>query len=291
MKTSALAILAAIVLSSARPSSAELLHSWAAEGNANDSIGNADGTLSGATSFTDGYLGMGFGLDGIDSSVTFGSDAGNFGTSDFTIAFAIAGQAPAAVAQILSKRATCGFGSSWDFRIETNGDLGVELREDEVNTGTKTEVNVADGEFHSVVFTRAGSVVSAYVDGIRRSSFDAGFVADVSNEAELSLGDGPCVGGDTTIPFEGTIDELRIANTAEPYLLLGDFDCGDAALNGGVTANDALVTLKTAVGTGECPLCACDVNGVAGVTAPDALAILRSAVGQLASLACPACDF
>jgi hypothetical protein len=82
------------------------------------------------------------------------------------------------------------------------------------------------------------------------------------------------------------LDEIRLADTAEPYLLLGDFVCGDAALNGGITATDALAALKTAVGSAECPPCTCDVNNSSSITAVDASMILRAAVGQPIALGC-----
>lgn len=303
------------------------IHSWPAEGDAQDAIGMADGTPVGNAGYSAGYEGQGFAFDGVDSSILFGTSPGKFGAGDFTIAFAIAAEPPllataavpadfgtaavpadlatAAVPadfriaaapavtgmQVLSKRALCQVGNFWDVRMSTSGTVGIEVYGGGGNTGLGTVVSVTDGNFHTVVFTRRGSVVSAYVDGILRSRNDAAVVADVSNDAQLALGDGPCVNADGTVPFHGILDEIRLADSAEPYLLLGDFDCGDAALNGGVTANDALATLKTAVGTAECPLCACDVNGVAGVTASDALGILRRAVGQQIELDCPACEF
>ena len=113
----------------------------------------------------------------------------------------------------------------------------------------------------------------------------------MANAAKLSAGAGPCIGADGTIPFEGTIDEIRLADTAEPYLLLADFDCGDGALNGGVTATDALAALRAAVGSGECPLCVCDVNDSGSITASDSLTILQFSIGQPVPLTCPDCEF
>jgi CSLREA domain-containing protein len=56
-----------------------------------------------------------------------------------------------------------------------------------------------------------------------------------------------------------------------------------------ITASDALIVLRTATGSAECPLCVCDVNDSGGVTASDALTVLRAAVGQSVTLDCPAC--
>jgi len=72
--------------------------------------------------------------------------------------------------------------------------------------------------------------------------------------------------------------------------LPGSGSCGDANGDTKVTATDALVALRTAVGTSTCELCLCDVNSSGSVTATDALAILRNAVGSPGTLVCVPCD-
>ena len=274
------------------PADAAWIHGWPGEGDATDQIGDADGTLVGDTTFTAGFIGQGFAFDGTGDAVTFPSAVGNFGTGDFTIAFAIKVDALSLPAvNILSKRAECFYGSFWDIRSGSAGSIGLELRDGTVNVGTGTVVGVADGEFHTVVFTRTGATSSAYVDGIRRSQMTHGSIANVVNDAATKAATGPCVGADGTFALAGVLDEIRFADSVEPYLLLGEFECGDAALNGGVTAPDALVTLKSSVGTSECPGCACDVNSSGTITANDALGILRHSVAQPVTLDCPDCEF
>jgi len=65
--------------------------------------------------------------------------------------------------------------------------------------------------------------------------------------------------------------------------------CGDANLDGTITATDGLVILQVGVGAAECVECRCDVNGAGGITATDALIVLRVAVGEGVVLLCPAC--
>jgi hypothetical protein len=65
--------------------------------------------------------------------------------------------------------------------------------------------------------------------------------------------------------------------------------CGNALIDGAITASDALVVLKAAVGTAECELCVCDVNDSHELTASDALIVLKAAVGLEAELDCPRC--
>jgi hypothetical protein len=55
--------------------------------------------------------------------------------------------------------------------------------------------------------------------------------------------------------------------------------CGDANGDGTITASDALIGLKTAVGSDACTPAICDVDGSGAITAADALAMLRVAVG------------
>jgi len=63
--------------------------------------------------------------------------------------------------------------------------------------------------------------------------------------------------------------------------------CGDANEDGMVSAGDALIALRTGVGTDECDLSLCDYDGTGEVSAADALAILRTAVGQVVPPKCP----
>jgi hypothetical protein len=47
--------------------------------------------------------------------------------------------------------------------------------------------------------------------------------------------------------------------------------------------------LRAAVGSTSCDVCVCDVNDNGGITASDALATLRNAVGAGTDLDCPVC--
>jgi len=67
--------------------------------------------------------------------------------------------------------------------------------------------------------------------------------------------------------------------------------CGDTNADLHVTAGDALVTLRAAVGTDSCLPCTCDTNDNMLISVSDALAILQKAVGLSPPLNCPDCDF
>jgi len=77
---------------------------------------------------------------------------------------------------------------------------------------------------------------------------------------------------------------------ADIFVARGEItSCGDANLDGRVSAADALVVLNVSVGAASCTLCRCDVNGSGAVSAADALILLRAAVGQSVPLVCPPC--
>ena len=272
-----------------RPVAASLTHEWPADGNANDAVGDDDGNVVVGTSYGPSLFGQGFVFDGIDGSVTFGNTAGNFGTSDFTIALVLRTPSSGRVEGLLGKREICQFSSFWDLRSSGTGGLGLEVYETNVNVGVSTTVPINDGLFHTVVFTRAGTVISSYVDGFLNAENDAGFTANVSNNAALVAAASACIGKDATFPFTGTIDEIRLADSAEPDLLPAFFHCGDANLNAQISAPDALSALRTAVGLEPCDLCLCDANDSGKVSAGDAQTILRFAVGQQVPLLCPRC--
>ena len=67
--------------------------------------------------------------------------------------------------------------------------------------------------------------------------------------------------------------------------------CGDADNSQTITASDALVILRGAVGAGRCDVCLCNVDdSPGGVSASDALRLLRAAVGIGGiALVCPSC--
>jgi hypothetical protein len=65
--------------------------------------------------------------------------------------------------------------------------------------------------------------------------------------------------------------------------------CGDPIEPVGVSASDALVVLRTAVGLEQCSVCACDTDGSGTIAATDSLVTLKAAVGQPVSLDCPLC--
>ena len=211
------AVLAALACGSAN---AALTHSWHADGDALDAVGSATGTLHGDAGFAAGLSNQGFSMDGAGDTVTFG-DVGDLGTTDFTIAFAIRTTFPGVDEYILTKRPTCAFDSFFDIHEGGGGTLSFEIDGGDAGThaGVGSLDRVDDGVIHTAVITRQGQVVSFFIDGAPSGSSDLGPPQNVSNATDLVLGSSPCVDALAGTNFTGVVDELRLADSADPNLL------------------------------------------------------------------------
>jgi hypothetical protein len=161
----------------------DLIHHWPADGNAEDSVGGADGVLHGAVTFGDGQFGQAFECDG--GHVTFGKEPGNFGTSDFTISFWFRTDARAHMA-LISKRAICNFTAMIQIRIAPDGDLGIEfagISGTAYSSIATTDLALNDGVWHHVAFRRSGVTHQVYVDGCVAAQHTAPIVIDVDISA------------------------------------------------------------------------------------------------------------
>jgi hypothetical protein len=87
--------------------------------------------------------------------------------------------------------------------------------------------------------------------------------------------------GDTTSTVPNSTSTTTTTTT-----LVDDGLCGDADDNGSITASDALLALRTAIGGAHCPLARCDTNGDGFINTTDSLRILRKAVGIGGALDC-----
>lgn len=80
-----------------------------------------------------------------------------------------------------------------------------------------------------------------------------------------------------------TTSTVSASSTTLPLLAM----CGDANDDQLITSIDALVALQAAVGASKCAPVRCDYNGSGQVSAPDAVLILKVAVGQVVEPMCP----
>ena len=114
-----------------------------------------------------------------------------------------------------------------------------------------------------------------------------------------SHADGSNAGTTAEDRFYGVINDdgisaIKLTNTAggievDHIQLNLCYLCGDADIDRGIKATDALIALKTAVNTDDCLECLCDTDASGDITATDALRILRVAVGQAVATECIAC--
>jgi hypothetical protein len=100
---------------------------------------------------------------------------------------------------------------------------------------------------------------------------------------------GPKMASDgTTVVYVSSCDLTGTDPDGEPDVYLDSVcSCGAPVNHDGPTATEALYALNAAVGTVQCALCECDVNGDSHMTAVDALLILNKAIGQPIEFACP----
>ena len=98
---------------------------------------------------------------------------------------------------------------------------------------------------------------------------------------------------------DGFVGADEECDTGEAGYSIGDacgadcawVQCGDADGSGSLGANDALVTLRIAVGMANGDPCVCDVDASGGLpSASDALRMLKIAVGISQTLSCVSCD-
>lgn len=106
-----------------------------------------------------------------------------------------------------------------------------------------------------------------------------GTACDDGNECTV---DDACQAGTCTGDPAPACQATTTSTTLEPGPL-----CGDANGSGEITAADALIVLRYAVGLGLCLPERCDFNGDGKVSAGDALAVLRTAVGLPTDPNCP----
>jgi subtilisin-like proprotein convertase family protein len=211
-----------------------LLDWWPFEGDADDIIGTNNGTLvRGSVTYTNfGEVGRAIQFPGTNLSthgaaISFGTNAGNFGSNDFTIDYWMIMTNNAEEA-FLAKRDVCGLGSGWDISIGVilpvqgyvAGFVNLELDDGTANglVSFSTTMPLNDTNWHHVAFTRRGAVFSAYVDGQFDTNVTVPNVGSLSNAAPLIMGtnvcDGQITGDNGTQAYSGVADELDLWNRA-----------------------------------------------------------------------------
>jgi autotransporter-associated beta strand protein len=167
------------------------------------------------------------------NEVDFGTNAGNFGTNNFTIDFWIKQPTNATgLYGILEKRWECGDNRSFldihcgpqpGVPISSVGRLFMDGSSDGgISYGNVFDTNkiINDGVYHHAAFVRSGTSLEIYVDGVLDASNNTGAIFNLNNTNNFRAGQSECVtpGGvgapDDSQPFVGELDELSLYNRA-----------------------------------------------------------------------------
>jgi len=196
-----------------------LIALWQGQSNILDSIGNYDATAKGTgVTYVAAEVGTGFSFNGTSSATINCGSFTNFGTNDFTIEFWIK-STDNSFDELISKRDAClNTANFFDIRMEANGTIAFGIGGGNPTNGARnfdslTAIN--NGAWHHVAAVRQQSNALLYIDGAysTNQSQDT-YIADVSNTANLKIGNGPCVSFDGTTWFSGKLDEISVYTRA-----------------------------------------------------------------------------
>jgi hypothetical protein len=204
-----LPLAAALAIVATLPAHASLIHEYTFNGDVNDQVGSADGTLHGATA-SGGILSF----DGVDDYVSFASDLIPFG-SDFTVMFG-AEFAYGTRQEFISQGSSSGpgfyIGPYWDeMRVGDNYGWTATPYFSGSCGGACTGVQApGDNGWHTYGVTVSGSDAAFYIDGILRAT-KSNYVTN-SGSALTVLG--AQFGGGQNENLNGGLRDLQIYNNA-----------------------------------------------------------------------------
>ena len=282
---------------------------WLADGDATDSIGDNDGTLTNGATFAPGIDGQAFSLNGTDQWIEVPSDASlrpGDGSFSATTWFRRSGEYTFSdQATPLLAMADGDFDNGWfvgagGTNLSPVPSCGVD---DTTHTGTfaggTVPVPIGTWAHIACVYDAAADTLTLFINGARETTVTAE-EGPVNPSSDLYIGRyrRSSIGTRDEV-FPGLIDNTeyfaRVISDAEVAdefidivpLLIADVDCNEA-----VNSTDALKTLRHSVQltieqTQPCPRMADLLVGVAwgdvdcsgDITATDALKVLRTAVG------------
>lgn len=175
------------------------------------------GTITDAT-WVNGKFGKALSFDGTDDSVTVGDiPQADFGANDFSISF-WAKWSTATVANIISKREACLHRNFFEIQHNSNGSIALEVDDwgNDYYSIESTGVALNDNQFHHIMFTREGSTLSVYIDGVLNNSSTEATITNLSNAVSLLFGISVCGTGQGSSEkaFIGMLDDVRIYNRA-----------------------------------------------------------------------------
>jgi hypothetical protein len=162
------------------------------------------------------------------SFVDFGTSVAAFGTADFTMMLRVTTTWTSPFefkhGEVIGTRDDSSGGNYISLRLNSNGQLNLEIRDDSGGSGTASLGSVTainDGQPHHIAFTRSGGVVTLYIDGVASASGVGGTINITNDDCSQGCGNPTplrlgrffnCCGNFVDAPF--TADDVRIYNSA-----------------------------------------------------------------------------
>ncbi len=197
------------------PSPAGLVSWWAAEGNANDSFGTNNGTLSGGVTFTGGEVGQAFNLDGASGTVVVPDSSSLRLSNQFTIEAWINTHITTGDQSILAKVGNPGGIGLTGYQLalhnsELHGLFNSSAGQAWPNFVVQTAIPIATGTWEHVAWTYDQSAMILYFNGqpVVTNVIGPQGIGISTNNVRIGGDDG------NNAYFNGLIDEASVYNTA-----------------------------------------------------------------------------
>ena len=164
------------------------------EGSVTRDVNGVEAELHGCSLEQHGRIGNTIKLNGKDSELFLGKEAGQFGTGNFTIAFGMAVNSSNADndLDIIGTRSLKGHGNWVSLLLLGKKQLSFEVDEDSDGKNyfiIKTEDPIDLRLWHHIALVREGLTLRIYVDGELKAEGVAPGIANISNDADMKLGD------------------------------------------------------------------------------------------------------
>lgn len=194
---------------------------WPGDGDANDIAGGNNGTLVNGATFAPGIVGQGFSFDGVNDFVQVAQNAFD-GLTDLTVdawvKFDVL-DSPDSDAQTIISALQSGVAHYWTLLKTDDNTLDLSFLTAEGNCNLNFVSQVfpfQTDRFYHIAATKAGGVVTLYVDGdeiISQTTSCTGAISANTGTTLIGAQD-PISGSSVQRPLDGIIDELEIFNRA-----------------------------------------------------------------------------
>ncbi|AFE04905.1 EGF domain-containing protein [Corallococcus coralloides DSM 2259] len=201
-----------------------LAHRWAFDeasgGTALDSAGTSNGTLGSSASRTVSFDGSGAitltptQQCDLNAHVDFGLAPGQFGTDAFTVSYWLKTTFnDASTGDLIGNRVDGSAGNFLSARLNGNSGTSLEIYQDESGTngaGTgASPTSLNDGSWHHVAYTRSGTSLKMYIDGVLVGAGTSAAPANLTGANSFRIGRRlpDCMGGFSSIP--ASFDDVR----------------------------------------------------------------------------------